>query len=167
MPGSFARAVAGLALIPLSALQAQPGRPSAATIARLVDSLAARAVADKIAPALGVAVVMDGKTILARSYGMADASARLPADDNTLWYLASTTKSFTGFGVSLLADRGVLRFDTPITKLLPNVKWNPAVHADSLTLARFLSHTHYVDDQAIVQSAAFTGEIPEARWPDL
>jgi CubicO group peptidase (beta-lactamase class C family) len=167
MPAHVARVLAGLALIPLSGVSAQARRPAPATIARLVDSLSARAVADKIAPALGVAVVMDGRTILAKSYGMADVTNRIPATDNTLWYLASTTKSFTGFAVSLLANRGLLKFDTPITKLLPNVKWNPAVHADSITLARLISHTHYVNDDAVVQSAAFTGAIPESRWPEL
>jgi CubicO group peptidase (beta-lactamase class C family) len=110
---------------------------------------------------------MDGRTILSRSYGMADVTAGIHADDNTLWYLASTSKSLTGFGISLLADKGVLSFNDPITKLLPGVKWNPLVHADSLTLARFLSHTHYINDQAIVSSAAFTGAIPESKWPDL
>jgi CubicO group peptidase (beta-lactamase class C family) len=166
MPGQLTRAVASIALLPLT-VSAQTHHANAASIAHLVDSLSARAIADKIAPALGVAVTMDGKTILAKSYGLADVTAGIPADDNTLWYLASTSKSFTGFGISLLADKGVLSFNTPITKLLPGVKWNPEVHADSLTLARFLSHTHYINDQAVVSSAAFTGAIPESRWPDL
>jgi CubicO group peptidase (beta-lactamase class C family) len=47
------------------------------------------------------------------------------------------------------------------------VRWNPAVHAETLTLANFLSHTHGINDNAVVQSAAFTGAIPEARWPEL
>ncbi len=110
---------------------------------------------------------MDGRTVLSKSYGMADGSAGIRADENTLWYLASTSKSFTGFAISLLAARGALRFDDPITKLLPSVSWNPEVHADSLTLASFLSHTHRVNDNAVVQSAAYTGAIPEAQWPDL
>jgi CubicO group peptidase (beta-lactamase class C family) len=41
------------------------------------------------------------------------------------------------------------------------------VHAESLTLAHFLSHTHRINDNAVVSSAAFTGAIPEARWPAL
>lgn len=162
-----AGAAAGVVLLTPSRMSAQGPRPDAATIARAVDSLAARAVAEGLAPALGVAVTMDGRTVYARSHGMADASAGVRADDRTLWYLASTSKSLTGFGVSLLADAGVIRFDAPITTLLPRARWNPAVHADSLTLAHFLSHTHRVDDNAVVMSAAFTGAIPEARWPAL
>ncbi len=36
-----------------------------------------------------------------------------------------------------------------------------------LTLARFLAHTHHLDDNAVVLSAAFTGAIPEKEWPRL
>jgi CubicO group peptidase (beta-lactamase class C family) len=146
---------------------AQPRGADAKTIAKLVDSLASRAVADRLAPALGVAITMDGRTIYSRAFGMADVTAGIPADDRTLWYIASTSKSFTGFGIALLVDRGVLKLDAPIKSLLPGVAWNPEVHADSLTLANFLSHTHHINDNAVVMNAAFTGEIPEKQWPSL
>ncbi|HJQ10536.1 MAG TPA: serine hydrolase domain-containing protein [Gemmatimonadaceae bacterium] len=161
------RLAIAVALLPLSVTSAQSVRADAATIARLVDSVATLAVSEKFAPALGVAVTMDGRTIYAKSLGMADVTRGIRADDRTLWYLASTSKSFTGFGIALLAQQGALRLDAPITSLLPRVRWNPAVHAESLTLANFLSHTHGINDNAVVQSAAFTGAIPEARWPDL
>jgi len=152
----------------LSMLFASQGpRPAPAAIAAAVDSLALRIVAAGLTPGLGVAVVMDGKTILAKSYGFADVDQAIRADDRTLWYLASTSKSYTGFGVSLLAQQGVLRFDQPIAELLPGRAWYPGVDPQRLTLAQFLSHTHHLNDNAIVQSAAYTGEIPEARWPEL
>ena len=161
-----ALAISTAALVPASA-GSQGNRPDAATIARAVDSLATRIVQLGLAPAIGVAITMDGRTIYAKSHGFADVTAGIAADDRTLWYVASTSKSFTGFGVSLLAQRGVLRFDAPITTLLPNARWHPGARAESLTLAHFLSHTHNLNDNAVVQSAAFTGAIPEARWPEL
>ena len=162
-------AAAGFASMLLAGLPlpGQGPRPDATTIARAVDSLAARAVTDMLAPALGVAITMDGRTIYSKSHGMADVTAGIPADDRTLWYIASTSKSFAGIGIALLAHRGVLRLNAPITSLLPGVKWHPDVRADSLTLAHFLSHTHRVADNAITMSAAFTGAIPEERWPAL
>jgi CubicO group peptidase (beta-lactamase class C family) len=147
--------------------ESQTHKTDAATIRRVVDSLSRKAMDEGLAPALGVAITMDGRTIYSKAFGMADVSRGIPANDRTLWYIASTSKSFTGFATSLLAQRGLIRFDDPIMKLLPGVRWNPEVHADSLTLARFLSHTHGINDNAVVQSAAFTGEIPEKRWPDL
>ncbi|MGH7694541.1 MAG: hypothetical protein ACRENH_06155, partial [Gemmatimonadaceae bacterium] len=46
---------------------AQGPRADAATIARAVDSLAARGVSAGLTPAIGVAVTMDGRTIYAKS----------------------------------------------------------------------------------------------------
>jgi CubicO group peptidase (beta-lactamase class C family) len=168
------RALAALAALQTSATLALPARPlgaqqrpAAVAVARAVDSLAALAVREGLTPALGVALAMDGRTVYARAHGLADVTARVPADARTLWYVASTSKSLTGFGVALLAHQGVLRLDAPITALLPDARWHPSVPADSLTLTHFLSHTHRVDDRAVVQSAAFTGAVPEARWPAL
>jgi CubicO group peptidase (beta-lactamase class C family) len=156
-----------LALLVASPLAAQAPRPTPDEIARAVDSLSARLVSAGVSPALGVAVVMDGQKIFQRSYGLADATQGIRADDHTLWYLASTSKSLTGFGIALLVHRGRLDLATPITILLPGVTWPDGVDATRLTLAEFLSHTHHLNDNAVVQSAAFTGAIPEREWPGL
>ena len=153
----------GVLALTAAALQ----RPAAATIARAVDSLAIQVVASGVTPGLGVAVVMDGKTILAKGYGWADASARVPADERTYWYVASTSKSFTGFGVALLVNQRIIGLSTPITTLLPAVRWPEGVDASRLTLAHFLSHTHHLNDVAVVQTAAYTGAFPESEWPSL
>lgn len=154
-------------VLALTALLAQQPRPAPAAVARAVDSLAKRVVASRLTPGLGVAVVMDGQTILAKGYGWADATAKIRADERTLWYVASTSKSFTGFGVALLVSQHVIGLSRPITTLLPGVQWPDGVDASRLTLAHFLSHTHHIDDDAVVQSAAYTGAFPEAEWPRL
>src|SRR5687768_14942176 len=133
---------AGCLFIRPGAMEAQGPRPSAASIASAVDSLAARVVSSGLAPAIGVAVVMDGKTVLASGHGFADATRGVRADARTLWYLASTSKSFTGFGTALLADEGVIRLDAPIAELLPSATWHANAQPQRLTLAHFLSHTH-------------------------
>lgn len=156
-----------MSIAPLHGLTAQGSRASAAEIARAVDSLAARGVSEGLTPAIGVAVTMAGRTIYSKSHGFTDVTAGTRADDRTLWYVASTSKSFTGFAISLLAQEGVIRFDAPITTLLPNARWHPDVNPQQLTLAHFLSHTHHLNDNAVVSSAAFTGAIAEARWPSL
>ena len=158
---------AAFVLIPADTMEAQAPRPSAASIASAVDSLAARVVSSGLAPAIGVAVVIDGKTVLANGHGFADATRGVRADARTLWYVASTSKSFTGFGTTLLADEGVIRFDAPITELLPRATWHANAQPQRLTLARFLSHTHALSGAAVVMNAAFTGAVPEARWPEL
>jgi CubicO group peptidase (beta-lactamase class C family) len=142
-------------------------RPAPELIAGAMDSLAARVVAEGLTPAVGLAVVMDGRTIISRSYGIADVTNGVPADDHTLWYVASTSKSLTGFAASLLAHQGVIDFRAPITALLPHARWPDGVEPSRLTLAQFLSHTHQLRDAAIVFSSAFTGEFPESQWPAM
>jgi CubicO group peptidase (beta-lactamase class C family) len=132
-----------------------------------VESVAARAVAGGVVPALGIAVVMDGRTILSKAYGFADATNRIPATENTLWYLASTSKSYTGFGVSLLAYQRIIDFNAPIAQLLPDVKWHADVDPSRITLAQFLSHTHYLNGSAFVQNATATGVVRERDWARL
>jgi len=151
----------------VTSLAGQEPRPAPGAIARAVDSLATQIVASGVTPGLGVAVVMDGRTILAKGYGWADAGAKIPADERTYWYVASTSKSYTGFGIALLVNQRVLSLATPITTLLPGVRWPDGVDATRLTLAHFLSHTHHINDDAVVQSAAYTGAFPESEWPNL
>lgn len=151
----------------MTPLAAQGPRPTPDDIARAVDSLASRVVASGVSPAFGVAVVMDGRTIFSKAYGWVDATNRIPANEQTYWYLASTSKSYTGFGVSLLAHQGTIDLAAPIATLLPGVRWPQGVDPNRLTLANFLSHTQHITSGALVQSAAFTGAIPEARWPEL
>lgn len=156
-----------IAGVTASAAQGQGVRASPGTIAAAVDSFAQRVIAERVAPAFGVAVVMDGRTVLARSYGLADASHNGRADAHTLWYVASTSKAFTGFAVALLAEQGRLDLYAPIATLLPRAEWPSGANPHSLTLARFLSHTHSLNDDAVVMSAAFTGAVPESQWPSL
>jgi CubicO group peptidase (beta-lactamase class C family) len=132
-----------------------------------IDAFTRRAFDIGATPGLGVAIVANGRIIYSASLGFADMSASISASDSTLWYVASTSKSFTGFGVALLEADGALNVDAPITKLLPRASWHPAVHPAEITLASFLTHTHGISDDPLVTSAAYTGAIPEAEWGDL
>src|SRR5262245_31650615 len=124
------RSAVALILAAPAATQAQ--RPAPAALAQAVDSLATRIVAAGLTPGLGVAIVMDGKTIFSKGYGFADVTKRIAADERTLWYVASTSKSYTGFGIVLLAQRGELRLDQSIASLLPGTKWYEGVDPSQL-----------------------------------
>ena len=154
-------------VLTLALTTAAGARPTPRQLAAEVDKFATRAMSDRTASALGVAVVMDGKMIYARAFGMADATAGVPATTDSLWYIASTSKSFTGMALSLLVDKGVVDLRAPITTLLPNAKWHPDAKPEQLTLVDFLTHTMGLSPGAVVENAAFTGNIPEPRWPEL
>ncbi|HVF36165.1 MAG TPA: serine hydrolase domain-containing protein, partial [Candidatus Saccharimonadia bacterium] len=59
-------------------------------------------------PGASVLVVRDGRTVLARSYGLADLEARTESSPRTNYRLASVTKQFTAAAILLLAEDGAL-----------------------------------------------------------
>ena len=105
-------------------------------LAVAVDSIM-RDYAAPTGPGASVLVVRDGATVLARSYGMADAEAGVPATPRTNYRLASLTKQFTATAIMLLKEDGRLRYDDPIDRYLPNL---PA-SARGVTIRMLLTHS--------------------------
>ena len=158
-----------LAIVTVLPLAAQAPTPVPVTaMVPKIDALVERVFALGLTPAMGVAVVMDGKTVYQRTLGMADADRRVAASDETLWYVASTSKSFTGFGAALLEAEGTLDLSAPVTRTVPHARWHPDAKPADLNLIAFLTHTHGLEGNGpLVLAAAFTGAVPEARWPEL
>jgi CubicO group peptidase (beta-lactamase class C family) len=159
--------VAAAFSIAIAASAAPAQRASPTAIAHAVDSLARTALADGAGPALGVAIVMDGRPILVRAYGLGDADADIRVDDRTLWYLASTSKSITGVLAAVEVTAGRLDLQAPIVALIPQAAWHPQAQVAGLTLADFLGHTSGIAGGAVVLQAAFVGQVPEREWPAL
>jgi CubicO group peptidase (beta-lactamase class C family) len=103
---------------------------------RAVDSLF-KAYNGAGVPGAGVLVVEDGKTVLARSYGMADLEAHIASDDETNYRLASLTKQFTATAILLLVQDGRLSLDDHVRDILPDV---PA-YASEVRIRHLLTHT--------------------------
>ena len=112
---------------------------------------------------IGIAVVRDGKPYFAAAYGYADAEKKTRADAKTGYYIASSTKSYTGLACAILAGRGVLDLDAPISKYLPEVTSD----AGKVTLRQFLTHTAPIENDPIVFRTAFTGEHTPALLTQL
>ena len=121
-----------------------------------IDAFVRRAFAQGVTPGLGVAVVSDGRIVYTAALGHANVQEGIPVTDSTLWYVASTSKSFTGFGVALLEAAGDVDVSAPIARALPRAKWHPDARPNELTVASFLSHTHGLNSGPLVTSAATT-----------
>jgi CubicO group peptidase (beta-lactamase class C family) len=110
---------------------ASPADPRIATFAADVEALRERlAIAG-----VSVAVVEDGKLLWADGFGYADVEHRVPATADTLYHIASVTKTFTAVRVHRLVEQGRLHLDDPVAKYTDEVK-------DPRILVRhLLSHT--------------------------
>jgi len=88
-------------------------------------------------PGLSIAVVRDGKVLLARGYGMANLELLTPATEKTVYHLASITKTFTAVATMMLVEEGKISLEDPASKHLEDL---PAAWR-SVRVRHLLTHT--------------------------
>ena len=71
-------------------------------------------------PGASLLVLKNGKTIVRRSYGMADLEAGTKATPATNYRLASVTKQFTAAAILLLVQDHKLSLADPVRRWLPS-----------------------------------------------
>ena len=94
-------------------------------------------------PGVAVAVVRDGKLVLAKGYGLAQLEYDVPIGPETIFHVASVSKQFTAFAVARLAADGKLSLDDDIRKHLPEMHDFGKV----ITIRHLLHHTSGLRDQ--------------------
>ena len=87
---------------------------------------------------LQVAAYLEGKLVVDAWSGIAVAETGQPVDGETLFTVFSCTKGITATVVHLLADRGHLYYDDPITRYWPEFG---ARGKESVTVRQALTHT--------------------------
>jgi CubicO group peptidase (beta-lactamase class C family) len=88
-------------------------------------------------PGLSVAIVRNGATQFARSYGLNDIELQIPATNATAFQIASVTKVLTSVAIGALVDDGLVALESPVAALLPSVpvKWS------AMQVHHLLEHT--------------------------
>jgi CubicO group peptidase (beta-lactamase class C family) len=86
-------------------------------------------------PGLAAVIVEDGQVLWTEGFGYADLENRIPATPDTLFHLASVTKTFTAILVLQLAEQGKLDLDEPVSHYSNDFK------DDSVRIKHLLSHT--------------------------
>ncbi len=134
-------------------------RPASAqsAVAR-IDSVVTALFALDVAPGMAVVVVRDTATIYMKGFGYADLEARRPVTPQTVFYVASTTKSFTGLAAAILDRQRKISLDAPLGRYLPGLRLQSPLSADSITIRSLLTHTHGIGDGPVAYRLAYTGE---------
>ena len=86
---------------------------------KTLDTFIARIMKEYQIPGAAIAIVQGGKVVFAKGYGVRDVNKPGAVDENTIFQLASVTKSLTGAAVASVVDEGKLDWDTPIFNYLP------------------------------------------------
>ncbi|HEY8089809.1 MAG TPA: serine hydrolase domain-containing protein, partial [Polyangiaceae bacterium] len=108
-----------------------------------VDAHLAEQVARLHLPGLAVGLVVEGQLLWSKGYGVRDVASKQPVDADTLFRLASVTKSFTAIAVLQLRDAGKLSLDDPAEKYLPALAGlvYPTRDSARITVRQLLTHT--------------------------
>ena len=93
-------------------------------------------------PGVALAVVKDGKIVLARGYGLANVEHQVPVKPETIFQSGSTGKQFTATAVMMLVEEEKLSLEDKITKYFPDApeSWR------NITIRHLLTHTSGMTD---------------------
>lgn len=154
--------------VPLAAAGGQETRPVAGQAppqaqidvdARLkgFDDYMAQAMKDWNAPGIGIGIVVKDRLVFAKGYGFRDFGKKLPYTPTTTQPIASNSKLFTAVAVGLLVEEGKLRWDEPIKRFVPGIRFYNDDLDRSVTVRDMLSHrTGVTRHDAIWYKSAFT-----------
>ncbi len=105
-----------------------------------LDSFVAKALKTFQVPGLSVAIVKDGKTVLAKGYGVRKMGNPTPVDENTLFGIGSNTKAFTSAALATLVDEGKLSWDDRVYERLPGFQMYDPYVSHEMTIRDLLTH---------------------------
>jgi CubicO group peptidase (beta-lactamase class C family) len=88
---------------------------------RLLDERIEAAMSRYHIPGVAVGVLYNGREYL-RGYGVTNVDYPQPVDENTLFRIGSTTKTFTGTTIMRLVEQGILDLNAPVQTYLPTLK---------------------------------------------
>src|ERR1043166_6554438 len=96
--------------------QQRGNRESKGDLAQRIDKLVQNKVSELNVPGYSLVVIYKGNTILQKGYGFADRERHIPVTPETVFGLASMTKTFTALALLILVDEGKVRLDDTLNK---------------------------------------------------
>jgi len=105
--------------------------------ARYVEEVMER---DHIAGA-AISVSQNGKILFQQGFGYRHLAKQQPVTPDTIFGIASVSKSFTAVAIMQLVDAGLLSVDDPVVKYLPEFQLHGVEDINSVKIKHLLSHT--------------------------
>jgi len=134
--------------------------PAAADdLAARIDTIVADALADEASAGVAVEVVRRGQVIVKKGYGKANVELDVPMTERNVFRIGSITKQFTAAAIMRLVERGGLKLDDDVGKLLPDAP----LHGKHVTLAQLLTHTSGIKNYSELKEVHQPPPLPPAR----
>ncbi len=118
--------------------------------------------------ALSACIIQDDQVIWSNAYGSYDRDNHTPASTNTIYVLASITKTVVGTALMQLYDQGLFDLDDDVNTILPFELRNPNFPDDPITVRMLLSHTTSLNsnNQQQYYWMNFSGDPPFGFFPE-
>jgi CubicO group peptidase (beta-lactamase class C family) len=114
--------------------------PSLAAPPKDIDAFVARAMKTFGPPGLSLAIVEDGKTVLAKGYGVRRMGTQQVADEHTAFPIGSESKAFTAAAIAILVDEGKLKWNDRVVDKLPGFQMYDPYATEHMTIKDLLTH---------------------------
>jgi CubicO group peptidase (beta-lactamase class C family) len=92
-------------------------------------------------PSISACIIKDDNVVWSNSYGLRDIENNYQATDNTIYEIASITKTITGTALMQLYDEGLFDLDDDVNIFLPFSLRNPNFPDTPITFRMLLSHS--------------------------
>src|SRR5688572_13123484 len=102
-------------------------------------------------PGAVMGIIVDGELVWVKAAGIREATNKAPVTPETVFRIASMTKSFTAVAILKLRDEGKLSLDDPVTRYVPALADLPYPTSDSpaITIRHLLTHSEgFPEDNA-------------------
>jgi CubicO group peptidase (beta-lactamase class C family) len=114
--------------------------PASAAITFNLEEDVKRTLRDFDVPGIAIAIVKDGKVVMARGFGVRKLGEPEPVDGKTIFEIASNSKAFTAVALAMLVDEGKLAWDDKVTAHLPDFKMYDPYVTHEMTIRDLLVH---------------------------
>ena len=129
-----------------SAVSVPPGRIDAAVAQ--VDGLARAMMKKSGIPGMSVAIVHDGKIVFLKGYGVRNTRTKKPVDPDTVFMLASVSKSVGASVIAAEVARGTVKWTDPVAKYLPGFTLSDPWVGSHVTIGDMYAHRSGLPDHA-------------------
>lgn len=91
-------------------------------------------------PGVAVGVYLDGEEYYA-CHGLASIADRIPVDEETLFQIGSTAKTFTASALMCLVEQGKISLEDQVIKHLPELRLRDSAAREQVQVRHLLNHT--------------------------
>ncbi|HEC94354.1 MAG TPA: class A beta-lactamase-related serine hydrolase [Thermoplasmatales archaeon] len=118
-------------------------------------------------PSLSACIIKNDNVVWTKSYGLYNIDQEKQATENTLYMIASISKTITATALMQLYEQGLFDLDDDVNNYLPFSLRNPRYPNESITFRMLLSHRSSLAEDPPEFYQYFPGDCPIPLYPWL